>query len=325
MQLIARFQSMLHPIDDDVQTAEHLLSADMRAVDLYGNMPPVIVTKAGREVAIDEDWGNAVRLEQGEELGFPRWPGNPPDSSRILSFTMGDMGEASFSAAAMGNAGSSASGYHVALTTEASRARLYMPARSIARGIAKAGRMAAQMLQLYFPETMFYTQGKVKGQQAAIGFHPSMASGIRFSCTVKIHMPGDDVKKAAIAAQHKALGLPLSTILEDDLGYEQPDEIMKRIDEEKINTHPIMLLSRMMQQLAANSDPLAPLVLQSLQKQVAQLVAGSNAPDSSGTPPQFRPPNQEPMLGTMGQDVMPLAAQGFGEIPGAVPQNQPAF
>jgi hypothetical protein len=99
ISLIARFQSMLHPITDDVESAEHLLSADMRAVDLYGNMPPVLVTKAGRQVEIDEDWGNAVNLEQGEELGFPRWPGNPPDSSRLLAFMLGEMGEASFSAA----------------------------------------------------------------------------------------------------------------------------------------------------------------------------------------------------------------------------------
>jgi hypothetical protein len=91
-------------------------------------------------------------------------------------------------------------------------------------------------------------------------------------------MPGDDVKKAAIATQHRALGLPLATILEDDLGYEQPDDIMRRIDEEKLRQHPIMLLARMMEALAQSNSPLAPLVLHSLQNQVAQLVAGANAP-----------------------------------------------
>ncbi len=323
LSLIARFQSMLHPITDDVESAEHLLSADMRAVDLYGNMPPVLVTKAGRQVEIDEDWGNAVNLEQGEELGFPRWPGNPPDSSRLLAFMLGEMGEASFSAAAMGNAGSSASGYHVALTTEASRARLYIPARSIARCIAKTGRLAADMLRLYFPHTTFYVSGPPPAPTT--GFHPAMTQGMNLKCSVTIHMPGDDVKKAAIATQHRALGLPLATILEDDLGYEQPDDIMRRIDEEKLRQHPIMLLARMMEALAQSNSPLTPLVLHSLQNQVAQLVAGANAPNSANTEPGFRPPNQGPLMGAMGQDVIPLAAQGYGELPGAVPQNQPMF
>jgi len=104
--LISRFQSLLHPIDDDVQTAEHILGADLRALDLYGNMPPVVKTQSGRSVTVDGEWGDVISLQLGEEIGFPSWPGNPPDSTRIMNFVLGDMQEASFSAAAMGYAGS---------------------------------------------------------------------------------------------------------------------------------------------------------------------------------------------------------------------------
>ena len=325
LALICRFQSMLHALEDDVGTAESLLSADMRAIDLYGNMPPVVITKSGREVEIDADWGNVVRLQEGEELGFPRWPGNPPDSSRMLSFVMGDMQRATFSAAATGFGGASASGYNIALTSEASRARLYLPARSIARAISKAGRMAAEMLRLYFPETMFHLYGQQKGQIVPLGFHPQMTTGLHLSCKVKLSMPGDDVRKAAIATQLKALGLPLATILEDVLDYQQPDQILKLIDEEQVRSHPIMVLSRMMQALIASNDPLAPLAAQALEKMLQQTVAGSNAPNTQGTPQQFRPPGQQSPLGMMGQEAAPLPEQGFGEVTGQVPQNQPAF
>ena len=323
--LISKFQSILHPIDDDIQTAEHLLAADMRAVDLYGNMPPVLKT-AGRHVKIDAEWAEVVELQNDETLGFPQWPGNPPDSSRILGYIQGDMQEASFSSAAMGFAGSSASGYHVALTTESSRTRLYLPGRSYARAIKRAGRMAAKMIGFYWPQTMFHMYGLgANGQYQTFGFHPDMADGLQLECEVKLLMPGDDVRKAAIATQHKAIGLPLDVILSDDLGYKQPDDILRKIDEEKVRQHPIVTLLRLVEMLKREQSPFVPIIEQALQKAISGMVEGAGGQMGMQSPPQFRPPGQQPNMQMMGQNVAPMPDQGFGQVPGQVPPNVPAF
>jgi hypothetical protein len=325
-RLIARFQSILHPIDDDITTAQHLLSADMRAIDLYGNMPPVVITKAGREVQVDADWGNVVKLQDGESIGFPSWPGNPPDSSRMLGFVMADSQEASFSSAAMGFAGSSASGYHVALTTESSRTRLYLPGRAMARAMSRSGRMAAHLLKSFFPETKFRFFGQRIGDTTEVGtFAGYMADGLKLTFNVKLTMPGDEVKKAAIATQHRALGLPLVTILEDDLDYKQPDDILRKIDEEKARQHPLVQLIALMETLKLTNSPYLPIIMEAFKQQAQGQAQGAQGNSGSNPNPEFRPPGQGPMTGAMGQDVLPLAEQGFGQVPGAVPQSSPAF
>ena len=305
VSLIAKFQSILHTIDDTVATAENILAGDLRALDLYGNMPPVVKTQAGRPVNIDPDWGNVITLQLGEEIGFPQWPGNPPDSTRIMQFLLADMQEATFSAAAMGYPGASASGYQVSLTIEASRSRLYLPARSFARAIKQATDLALQYLRKYLPLTVIQAYGVgPDGRYQRFGFHPLVAEGLRLECRPKLTMPGDEVRKTAIAQQWAAMGLPMDLILSDVLDYKQPDEILRRMRAQKAESHPIVQILTLIEALQAQGSPYVPILVEALRQVVGNQVKQAT---QQAAPQGFRPPGQEPGMTRIGQQVAPLA------------------
>lgn len=326
LALISRFQSILHPMEDDVQTLEHVISADLRALDLYGNMPPVVKTQAGRPVKIDADWGNVIELQLGEEIGFPHWPGNPPDSTRLSNFLLGDIQESTFSSAAMGFSGSSASGYQVALTSESSRTRLYLPGKAFARAIKQTAQLGVHLLSTFLPQTLIHMYGMgPDGQYRAFGFHPLMAQGLKLECNIKLAMPGDDVRKTAIASQQLAMGMPFRTVLEDVLDYQQPDDIMRKAMLERAEQHPLVLLLAMAKALEEQQSPYLPIILQAM-GQVAHGMAGQAAgPVGPQGAPGMRPPGQQPMLGEMGQEVIPDELQGRMPVPGQVPPNLPVI
>lgn len=322
--LISRFQSVLHTVDEDVQTLEHILSADLRAVDLYGNMPPVVKTQGGRPVQIDPDWGNVVYLQMGEDLTFANWPGNPPDSTRLTNFILGDVAEGSFSAAAMGYPGSSASGYHVALTMESSRTRLYLPGRSFTRAIKQAANLAVHLLSTYLPMTTIHMFGLAPdGQWGTFGFHPQMAQGLHLECAVKLTMPGDDVQKTAIAGQQLAFGMPFRTVLEDVLDYQQPDDIIRKAMLEKAEQHPLVILLAMAKALEEQQSPYLPVIMNAVGQVAQGMVSQSAGAVGSQGPPAMRPPGQQPMGQEMGQEIMPDELQGRVPIPGQTPPNVP--
>lgn len=317
MGLIERFQSILHPVNDAVKTVEMILSGDMRAHDMYANMPPVVYTQDGRDVEIDPEWGNVVKLRQGEELGWPRWPGNPPDSTRLTNFHMGDIQEASFSAAAMGYAGSSASGYHVALTTESSRMRLQLPANNWASAVAETANLSKHLLNHYYPYTAIQMYGQdAMGEGETFAFQPRSANGLIMTAEIELQLPGDDIRRTAMAAQWKGIGVDDHTIFETALSFDQPDEIWRRKQWEMAQTHPVMQLLNMIEALKARGDARYPILEALLEK----AVAGSLGADAGRT--AYRGPDQQAALRPMGTDSIPLQDQGYTTTPGAAPQTQ---
>jgi len=312
-----RFQSILHPVNDAVKTVEMILTGDMRAHDMYANMPPFVKTRDGRKVEIDAEWGNVVELQQGDEFGWPQWPGNPPDSSRLAGMHLSDIQEASFSAAAMGYAGSSASGYHVALTTESSRMRLQLPGDNWASAVAEVANLAKHLLTWYYPRTaiqMYGEQPDGKGEMYA--FAPWSAKGLVMTGAIELKLPGDDVRRTSIATQWKGIGIPDIQIYEDILGFDQPDEVWRRKMWEMGQTHPIVQLVNIISAMRQRGDPNVGIIEQALQR----AVAGSLNGDTGRT--AYRGPDQEAQLRPMGTEAAPLQEQGYGNIPGAAPLTE---
>jgi hypothetical protein len=315
--LVERFQSILHPVNDSVKTVEMILAGDMRAHDMYANMPPVVYTEDGREVEIDAAWGNVVKLRKGESIGWPQWPGNPPDSSRLAQFHLTDIQESSFSAAAMGYAGSSASGYHVALTTESSRTRLQLPADNWASAVAETANLAKHLLTYFYPRTAIQMYGEdAEGKGESFAFQPWSANGLIMTGAIELKLPGDDVRRTSIATQWKGIGVPDQTIWEDVLGLDQPDEVWRRKLWEMGQTHPIVQLVNIVAALRERGDPNVVLVEQALDRALAGSMNGDAG--KSG----YRGPEQGAQMRPMGTEAAPLQEQGYGTIPGAAPLTQ---
>lgn len=312
-----RFQSILHPVNDSVKTVEMILSGDMRAHDMYANMPPVVTTADGRAVTVDGAWGNVINLKNGESIGWPQWPGNPPDSTRLATLHLNDIQEASFSAAAMGYAGSSASGYHVALTTESSRMRLQLPGDNWATGVAETANLSKHLLTWYYPYTAIQMYGEEpNGQGAMYAFQPSSAKGLVMTAAIELKLPGDDVRRTSIGTQWKGMGIPDLQIYEDVLGFDQPDEVWRRKQWEKAQTHPVMELLNMIDAMNERGDPRVAILEQALQR----AVEGSLNADTGRT--AYRGPDAQAQLRPMGTEAAPLQEQGYGNIPGAAPLTE---
>ena len=327
MGLIQHYQSALHPLFQAVEGAEHVLSSMQRAADLYGNMPPQIITQDGRNVQVEGSWASAVPLRQGESIVFPTWPGSPPDFVRLAQVYKTDMQEASFSAASMGMAGASASGYQVALTAEASRSRLLIPARQWARAYKEATILATKLLNKYLPHTVIRVFGDRTSAQGYFDYKPEWADALKIDCDIELKLPGDDVRAVAMAGQHVAMKLlPNYDILQDILGYEQPQEVIDRKRAEEAEGHPMNKLADMLKVLVDRGEmQKAQIIASALDKAAAaELSPNRLGATRNASPPPQTMPSQAPMIQPPGQNVLPDEfSQGVGPLGPGGPANAP--
>jgi len=132
-------------------------------------------------------------------------------------------------------------------------------------------------------------------------------------------MPGDDVRKTAIAGQQLAFGMPFRTVLEDVLDYQQPDDIIRLQQLEKAESHPLVMLLGIAKALEEQQSPYLGIILQAIGQVAQGMVSPTAGEIPSQGPPGMRPPGQQPLQNEMGQNIVPDELQGRGPIPGQVP------
>jgi hypothetical protein len=171
---------------------------------------------------------------------------------------------------------------------------------------------ALQFLKTYLPNTMIHVYGLgPDGRHVALGFHPAMAEGLHLECTVRLTMPGDELKKTAMAQQWLAMGIPLEVVLSDVLDFKQPDDIIRKAKIEKAKSHPLVMLLELAEALRQTGSPYLPIILEAIQRVVANQFKSAAA----ATPPpspfsRFAPPGQQPAPPGIGQEVAPLGMTG---------------
>lgn len=223
--------SILFPVIEPIKDLESQLSRQRRVMDLFAYMPPIFKrANVSREVpTIDSSLGNLVVLEEGEEFGFPQWPGSPPDITRSIDRTERQIQEGSFPNVAYGEEGGS-SGYGVSLLTESGRTRLYQFQRNLERGWAVVFRKILSLASNFAPDDYLQVYGRLHGDPYTLSITGRQMRGFRVDVEIRPNFPRDETERVVRAQMVKGQNmLSLRTIWEKYLGIDNPDEEQKRI------------------------------------------------------------------------------------------------
>jgi len=315
--------SFLAALENPLREMEKLLSMQARALKVYAALP--IMHKGSTPIEVDADIGEVVELGPEDEVGFPTWPGSPPDMAIQLTIFHDEMQEAGFPKAVYGQGPGSVSGYALSQLSEGGRIRLGIPRKQMELCLSVLFRKMCDLCANFSPDTLIPVYGEVKGKPYAIQMLGRDLEGQRIDVSISRVLPLDEARLATIGAQAKQLQvLSDRTIMERYYGVEQPEEELRQKMREMALRHPLMMIPAFIDALQAEGSewlPLAQEVFQQIiQRQVATM-AGGGLPMSmpkagKGAPPPPKIPS--PQGGAPAPKTQ--MQQALGVVPGKKPQ-----
>ncbi len=303
------WQSSISPLEGTVPWVEKNINRLQHQIDVFSSMPWLSKTN-GRKVTTDPGMGQVVDLMPGEDFGFPQWPGSPPDLWRILEWLRGRLQQSGFSDVMFGGGPSSVSGYALSQLGDQNRIRLEQPIEHLTLFWTWWARKVLDMTKKFAKSTPICMYGTSRGSY----FHEYVSGkdfdGLHVEVQIKPEFPNERVRKHAMATQVKGI-LPDSVIVEDYLGYPQPDDIRERKLQENAQSHPVMQMYLMFAELARRAEqndvPAAMTVAYLMQSgQVPGLGAGGRPPEPNAPeqPMGLQSPTGQPLNQQRGDATM---------------------
>jgi len=279
------WHSILSPLEDPVKELEETTNMRKRLMHMYAGMPLVAQTR-GKTITVDKSMGKVVNLREGENLGFPVWKGTAPDVEKHLKFAQGRIQQSGFSDVMYGEGGGD-SGYGLSMLTDQNRIRLTPPITHLENMWTWAVRKWVKLVDSFAPASYLELYGSVRGEE----FSETVLGGdlIKYNirCKIKPEFPNERVRKHAMATQVAGI-LPAEVIIEDYLGYQQPDEVRTKKLQETIENNPATVQYTIMKELAKRAKEGDEVAAQSLEMMKQQMM-GQQA---QGRPPEPNNPEQ---------------------------------
>lgn len=309
------WHSILRPIETTIEHLEQTVNRRARQINLHSSLPLVAKTLPERSITLDAALGKVVELDPSESLEFPSWSGNPPDVETHISFLRSRLQQAGFSDVMFGSGTSQVSGYALSQLGDQSRIRLEQPIKHLEMLWSTWARKVLRLARAFtVPGTVLRMYGQLHGQDFVEQVQMGELEDYMVKAVIKPEYPNERVRNHAMAAQVSSI-LSETTIMEEYLDIDQPDdERKKRLRDMAIN-HPLMqqfAITRYLLQAAQSTDEItataATVALQQMQ-----------GPQQQG-PPQGMP-MQGPPQGMPNALGMP-SAEG-GETPQAMGGQPP--
>jgi len=309
----AMWHSILSPLENPVEELEKLTNERKRLLAMYSSMPLFVRTKDGRPVHLDPALGTAISLKEGEDAGFPKWEGTPPDFDKQMDMYRARIQQSGFSDVMYGSGPSAVSGYAVSQMNDQNRLRLVTPIEHLQDLWTWSAIKWLNMAKEFAAGSYISIYGHLRDKDFSEAVEVDTIADIGIRCEIRPEFPNDQVRKHAMATQ-AAPFLSKKNIVEDYLGYQQPDEVREMQMYEMAQDNPIAMQYAMMmylKKMADAGDEIAAQVLAAQQAQMAQQLAGST---NQGGRPQ-EPSNPEQPMGL--QSPNGQASPSATEFPGA--------
>jgi len=294
MEDSSRWHSMLSPLEHPVTELEHLTNDRKRLINMYSAMPLFVRTKDGRPIALDPALGTAISLKEGEDAGFPKWEGTPPDFDKQMDMYRARIQQSGFSDVMFGSGPSAVSGYAVSQMNDQNRLRLVTPIEHLEDFWTWSARKWIEMAKEFATGSYISVYGHLRDKDFSEALEVDQMTDITVRCEIRPEFPNDQVRKHAMATQ-AAPFLAKQNIVEDYLGYQQPDEVRERQMYELAQDNPMALQYSMMIYLKKMADKGDEVAKAMLAAQMAQLAQQANPIDEGGRPKE--PSNPEQPLG----------------------------
>lgn len=277
--------SVIDPLEHVVSMLEKSINRRSRQINVFSSLPLVIKAHTGRDVEIDGALGETVTITPEEDVGFPRWQGNPPDVREQIDFLRARTQQSGFSDVMYGSGAQQMAGYALSQLGDQNRIRLAQPVVHLQEFLEG---WADDVLKL----TSYYAEGavmRVYGRQRGVDFIEQIVTeGIDeylVLCQLKPEFPNEKTRKHAMSTQVRDV-VSERTLLQDYLDIEQPDDEMTRRYHEMAMKHPSVLVYRLMKEfkkLQEAGDEDAAFIVQAFQSQLQRgMMPGTASPTRPG-------------------------------------------
>jgi len=302
--------SILRPLETTIELLEKLTNRRTRQINTFTSLPLTIHAMASRPpVQIQGLDMDVLELQQGEEMAFPQWPGNPPDVDKHIEFMMRRSQQSGFSDVAFGAGPSQVAGYALSQLSDTNRIRLEQPVKHLEFLLSHWAQKALRITAKYAPDAMIRVYGRLRGEDFVDQvFSPDLAE-YKVKAFIKPEFPNEKVRNHAMATQVMGI-LDENLIMERYLDVDQPNDVKERRIEDQARNHPVMIQYKVINKLmmmAKNGDDAAAITLQHMLMQ-----AGTGQPE--GRPTEPNAPSQP--LGLPSPSGEPTPQEAGGEPPG---------
>lgn len=241
-------ESLLHAMQHIVPHIETRFNRQARLIDLYAGLPLVSRTRDARKVKLDPGLGRVAQLSLEEDLGFPEWPGTPPDVESQLSLLQAKSQESSFPAAMYGEGVKNMAGYAISQLIDSGQIRLVTPSQQLEQGWAIWAHKTLNLIKNFAENAEIHVYGKMRGKFFYDKVVGRKCEGFRVDVAIKPKYPGMDTREIAHATQASPF-LSNWTILQRYLNVPQPDDEERRMNIQKVKELPAFQELIMMEHL----------------------------------------------------------------------------
>ena len=303
--------SMWHNIlsaqEHSVKELEDSINMRKRLLAMYSNLPLMFVSPHGRSIQLDPGIGKVITLAEGEDAGFPKWEGTPPDFDKHIDLLRSRVQQSGFSDVMFGQGPSGISGYALTQLGDQNRIRLVPAIAHLENLWTWAARDWLDLIKEFAPEYYFEIYGQIRNADFAERMFGGDVDGYKVRCIIKPEFPNEKVRDHALASQVRGI-VSEHTIMEEYLNIQQPDEERIRKLQEEAEQMPMakqFALMSILQQKAAMGDQAAQMAVQAMM----QTMMGQG-----GRPEE--PPNPEQPLGLQSStgEAQPQQYQGQADV-----------
>jgi hypothetical protein len=318
------WSNIVSPLESTVKWLEKAINRRQHQIDLFSSLPMIAKTVAGRQVSLDPGLANLVTLDaQEESVGFPEWPGNPPDIEEQIGFMRSRVQQSGFSDIMFGSGPNSVSGFALSQLGDQNRIRLEQPIAHLERLWTRVGRKYLSMTEEFAGESAIQIYGKLQGKRFRAVIKGRDLSGYQIWCEIKPDFPNERVRNHAMATQVKGI-LSDRTIMQEYLGQQQPDDERKQKIIEMAQSNPALLEYALISVLQeyAETEPAAAEALKAL---LAAKQTGQQPVEAGSKPEQplgIQGANGQPSPQALGN---PSPGQGVGDAINQIANSAPGM
>ena len=277
---------IIQPLRTSVELLNRAINRRTFQLDVYSELPLIAMAGPGQNIQIDPGLARIVKLQQGSDIRFPQWPGNPPDFEEHVGYLRSKVQQSGFSDAMMGGS-KEPSGYALSLMGDQNRIRLEQPVRHLALQWETWAEKVLRLTKNFAGNNVIRVYGRTRGRAFADYVSGTGIDEYMVECKITPEFPNEKARNHAFFVQTKG-ELPLSYRMEHYLHIEQPDDMEERKLEERLLQDPVMQQYAMINQLrrrALNGDEAAKIMLELVKQQAMKNQGGR--PEEPNAPPQF--------------------------------------
>ncbi len=289
---------VIRPLEPSIALMERNINRVQRQIDVYSSMPMVIKALPGRQVSVDAGFGKTLNMSIDEEISFPKWPGNAPDSARQIDFLRSRIQQSGFSDILYGLEGTGA-GFAISQMTDQNRIRLIAPIYQIELLWTKWAEKALRLVRSFASNSLIRVYGVLNGDNFSDQVIGAEIADYRVKAKIKAEFPNQQVVNAALSTQSADV-LSFRTRAERFWDIDQPGDEWDQKMLERVERHPAMIeygLILGFMKKAKLGDQAAIMVLEKMQKGPIQ-----ESPEQGVNPEQsqggFGPTNEPPPQAT---------------------------